>query len=165
MGLESVLNVGALQLTGEYLTTWVQRDASTPGTGPGTFFHGGYVYASYFLTGEYMPWDRTSGTLDRPHILENFFLVDRFCGERRGVAGGWGAWQVAARYSFVDLTDADIAGGVQNDVTLGLNWWWNSYARWQFNMTRGFTDQHRPVGPGLTGGDFLLAGVRFAVDF
>src|SRR5690606_13204066 len=80
LGLESALNIGAWHFTGEYLTAWVQRDDDASGTGPDVFFHGGYVQAAYFLTGEYMPWDRESGTLDRPLPLENFFLIDRCSG-------------------------------------------------------------------------------------
>lgn len=161
MGLETVLNVGAVQVVGEYLTTWVQRDSMTQGTGPNTFFHGGYVYASYFLTGEYMPWNRENGTLERVYPHENFFLIDRCTG---GIGSGWGAWQLKARYDHLDLSDADIRGGVENNVTFGLNWWWNPYARLQFDVTRGLIDQHREVG-GFESGDFWHAGTRFAIDF
>jgi len=161
IGLEGVLNVGAVQLTSEFLTTSVQRDDTTRGTGPNVFFHGGYVAASYFLTGEYVPWNREVGQIDRIHPIENFFLVDRCTG---GTGSGWGAWQVAGRLSYLDLTDEDIRGGVENNLTLALNWWWNSYARLQFNVTRGLIDQHRPVG-GFESGDFWLAGTRFAIDF
>lgn len=160
-GLEAVLNVGAVQFTGELMGTWVQRDATTAGTGPDTLFHGGYVQASYFLTGEYVPWDREQGVIERVAPLENFFLIDR-CGG--GTGGGWGAWQVAARYDYLDLTDADIRGGVENNVTYALNWWWNPYARLQFNVTHGVIEQHREVG-GFDSGDFWLAGTRFAIDF
>lgn len=156
MGLESVLNIGAMQFAGEYLTTWVQREQ-----GSDLFFHGWYVQAAYFLTGEHMPWDRETGQLDRIHPHENFFLIER-CRGGRGT--GWGAWQVAARYDFIDLTDAGIQGGVQRDMTLGLNWWWNPNARVQFNVTRGLIDQHWRSG-GYDSGDFWLAGTRFAVDF
>jgi len=160
-GLEAVLNVGALQFTGELMGTWVQRDETTRGTGPDTLFHGGYVQAAYLLTGEYVPWDREQGVVDRVKPFENFFLIDR-CGG--GTGGGWGAWQVAARYDYLDLTDADIRGGVENNMTYALNWWWNPYARLQFNVTHGLIEQHREVG-GFDSGDFWLAGTRFAIDF
>lgn len=156
LGLESVLNIGALQFSGEYLATWLQRERAS-----NMFFHGGYVQAAYFLTGEHMPWERETGQLDRIRPHENFFLVDR-C--RGGIGSGWGAWQVAARYDYIDLTDGGIRGGVQNDVTLGMNWWWNAHARMQFNVVRGFIDEHRPVG-GYESGDFWLAGTRFLIDF
>lgn len=161
VGTEAVLNVGAVQFVGEYLATFVQRDGTTRGTGPNTFFHGGYVYASYFLTGEYMPWDRKTGTLDRIRPHENFFLIDRCTG---GIGSGWGAWQLKARYDYLDLSDEDIRGGVENNLTFGLNWWWNQYARLQFDVTRGLIEQHRRVG-GFDSGDFWFAGTRFNIDF
>ena len=61
------------------------------------------------LTGEHMPWDRKSGTLARIKPFQNFWLVDRCNGGR---SAGWGAWQLAARWSHADYTDEDIFGGV-----------------------------------------------------
>jgi phosphate-selective porin OprO/OprP len=156
LGLESIVNVGPLQIVGEYQTTWLQRDIGTD-----VFFHGAYIYASYFLTGEFVPYDRETGTIDRVEPYENFFLVER-C--RGGVGGGWGAWQVAVRYSYLDLTDQDIAGGVEHNVTLGLNWHWTAYSKLQFNAVFGRIDEHRPAG-GFTEGDFVGLGTRFVCDF
>ena len=90
IGTEGVFNVGALQLVGETSHTWVERDGA-----PTAYFWGAYGYASYFLTGEHIPWDRKTGTLGKVKPFENFFMVDT-CDGCSG--GGWGAWQVAARY-------------------------------------------------------------------
>ncbi|MEM9413297.1 MAG: porin, partial [Planctomycetota bacterium] len=111
LGLEKVFNYGPLQVVGEYQTVGLTRDA-----GSDLNFHGGYVYASYFLTGEHMPWSRSSGTLGRIKPFENFFFVrtEDCCTER-----GLGAWQVAARYSYADLNSDDIFGGVGESLTLG----------------------------------------------
>jgi phosphate-selective porin OprO/OprP len=108
-----------------------------------------------------MPYDRESGTLDRVHIYENFFLVER-C--RGGVGGGWGAWQAALRLSYVDLTDEDIRGGEGHNVTLGLNWYWTDYSKLQFNAVYGAIDDRRPVN-GFTEGEFVSLGTRFMCDF
>src|SRR5690606_33905641 len=96
LGLEGVVNVGPLQVVSEYQNVWVSRHGAV---GPDVQFHGAYVYAAYFLTGEHMPWDRESGTLERIRPFENFFLVNR-CGG--GVGNGLGAWQIAVRYSYGD---------------------------------------------------------------
>ena len=37
--------------------------------------------------------------------------------------GGWGAWEVSARWSSLDLTDGPIDGGELDILSLGLNWW------------------------------------------
>ena len=156
LGLENVWNFGPMQLVGEYLNTWVDREAFDD-----VHFHGGYAYVAYFLTGEYMPWERESGQLARPKPLENFFLVDT-CDD--GVRAGWGAWQIAYRWSHADFTDEDILGGVGTSHTLGLNWYWNPYARMQFNALYGEIDDHAPVA-GFTSGHYTITGLRFMVDF
>ncbi len=161
LGLESIFNVGPLQITGEYMTNWVQRDATTPGTGPDLHFHGAYVYVAYMLTGEHVPYSRESGTIGRVKPFENFFVVNRCDG---GIGRGWGAWQVALRYSYLDLTDGDIHGGVGNDVTLGLNWYFNAHANLQLNAMYGDIEEHRPVG-GFTSGHFTILETRFRMDF
>jgi phosphate-selective porin OprO/OprP len=158
LGAESVLNLGPLQLVGEYQNVWLGRD---PGSGRDLHFHGGYVYVSYFLTGEHMPWDRKSGTLARIIPFENFFLVDTCCD---GVSKGRGAWQIAARWSYANLTDDNIDGGVGQSGTLGLNWYLNAYTRMQFNYIYGDIHQHIPVD-GFTSGVYQIAGMRFMVDF
>jgi len=37
--------------------------------------------------------------------------------------GGKGAWEIAARFSNIDLTDAAIDGGDMDIMSLGVNWW------------------------------------------
>ncbi len=158
LGVEGVLNLGSTQIVGEYQNVWLQRNDTQGGD---LFFHGGYIYIAQFLTGEFMPWDRESGTLDRVKPLENFFLVPRCCG---GHGCGWGAWQVACRLSYADFSDQDILGGVGTAMTIGLNWHWNAHAKLQFNYIYGDIDDHAPVA-GLTSGSYQITGARFAVDF
>ncbi len=169
LGLENVWNFGSLQLVGEHLNLWLQRDS---GFGPDLNFHGSYVYASYFLTGEHMPWDRRTGILARIEPLENFFLVDT-CND--GVQGGWGAWQIAYRWSYADFNDDNIAGGRGLSHTLGLNWYWNAYSRLQFNAIYGEIDgaaisdgdnaNDLPAAIPAQSGNYTILGVRLNVDF
>lgn len=165
IGAENVWNFGPLQIVGEYQNMWVQRREA-----PETHLHGGYVYFSYFLTGEHMPWERDSGTLGRIKPFENFFLVDTCCD---GVRGGWGAWQLAYRYSYANFNDNDINGGIGNSHTLGLNWYWSPYARMQFNAIYGTIDDRNVLDDaddpasslGTFSGDYSILGARFMVDF
>lgn len=161
LGLEGILNLGPLQIVSEYQTNWMQRDNVTPGTGPDLNFHGAYVYVAYMLTGEHVPYKRSTGCIDRVRPFENFFLVNT-CSD--GVASGWGAWQVALRYSYLDLSDADILGGVENNTTLGLVWYFNSHSSMQFNAIYGDIENRAPVG-GFSAGHFTGLGARLRVNF
>lgn len=153
-GLEGVLNVGPTQIVAEYQLSDVNR---TNAVGPDVQFHGGYVYASYFLTGEHIPWERQSGTIGRVRPFENFFAV---CDCDGYAQRGLGAWQVAVRYSYADFTDQDILGGRGRNLTFGLNWYWNAWARLQFNYMIGDIETDA-----VTGGDYQIAGLRMGIDF
>jgi phosphate-selective porin OprO/OprP len=128
--------------------------------------HGGYFYVSYFLTGEHIPWNRELGILGRVRPFEDFFHVDT-C-ERR-IATGRGAWEIATRLSYGDLTDEDILGGVGQSVTLALNWYWNEHARLQGNYTFGRVDDRYVSdsmgGPAIVSGSYQIGGVRAIIDF
>jgi phosphate-selective porin OprO/OprP len=154
LGLEGVVNVGRLQVVGEYQTVNVDRFA-----GASLDFHGGYVYVAYMLTGEHVPWRRERSTISGVKPFEDFFLVKLCSG---GVARGWGAWQVAARYSHADFSDQDVLGGVGDSFTFGLNWWWTTHSRWQFNYTHGRVSARDPA---TTGGAALPAGVANSGDY
>lgn len=157
LGFEAMLTTGSFSVVSEYQVTYLGRGAQ----GPDLTFEGAYVEAGYFLTGEYQPIDRKSGTIGRIKPLENFFLV-RTCDGETG--GGWGAWQVVARYSYLDLSDGNVTGGDERNFTFGMNWWWNSHARVQFNYIHAQIDDRGPVD-GYTGGRSDLFGARFMVDF
>ncbi|MFH1923271.1 MAG: porin [Planctomycetota bacterium] len=161
LGLETIFNAGPLQVVGEYQANWLERDGTTPGTGPDLFFHGAYVYMAYMLTGEHVPYDRRSGTIGRVTPFSNCSLVNR---ARGGAGPGWGAWQVALRYSYLDLTDEDIRGGIENNLTFALVWYFNPHAALQFNAIYGDIEDHEPVG-GFTDGHFTALGTRLRIDF
>lgn len=148
-GLEGVWNHGSLQVTTEFMNTWVGRSSESD-----VQFYGGYIYAAYFLTGEYMPWSRKSGTLGRPKPSSNLGPTS-------------GAWQIAARYSFADFSDDNILGGQGESITIGLNWYWNANASLQLNYIQG-TISDRSVDAGgstFTEGDYSIIAMRMRVDF
>ena len=48
--------------------------------------------------------------------------------------------ELAARWSYLDLSGTGHAkGGMQNDVTVGLDWYWNPKFRWMFNYIHSWT--------------------------
>lgn len=154
LAAEMMYNRGPLNLTAEAMFTHVNRSEAS---GPEADFYGYYAQASYFLTGDHMNYKRSVGSIDRPSIMENFDPFSN-CNPR------YGAWQVAARYSMLDLTDGDIQGGVGRSMTYSVNWWFSPYARIQFNAIRGSIAGHEDV-MGFTGGDYTIYGTRYALDF
>lgn len=167
LGYESMLNIGALQITSEYFGTWLQREPLGGFNGEDLFFHGGYIYASYFLTGEHIPLNRIAGTIARVRPFENFFVVDRCSG---GTGKGWGALAMAFRFSYLDLSDSDIRGGQGHSCTAGLNWYWTAYSKLQTNYVWGQVrngGQGQSAVPLATGvdGDYTILGMRYMIDY
>ena len=69
---------------------------------------------------------------------------------------GPGAWEVAVRYSSLDLTDAAIVGGSVDDVTVALNWYPFANVAWKANYVRSDRDDLGQVD---------TFQMRFQVDF
>ncbi|MFT5525588.1 MAG: phosphate-selective porin OprO/OprP [Pirellulaceae bacterium] len=159
LAFETAMNWGAVQFVAEYQNIWLERD-----TGDTVRYHGGYMQASYFLTGEHMPWDRASGTIGRIKPFEDFFLVNT-CDDCVGY--GMGAWQVAVRWSYADFSEViavptagGTAGVMGESLTVGLNWYWTANARMQFNWIHGAIEN--AAG---NDGEYDIVGARFMVDF
>ena len=47
--------------------------------------------------------------------------------------GGWGATELAVRYSRLDLTDGTVDGGEMDILSLGINLWLNRWAQFGVN--------------------------------
>ncbi|HSL81334.1 MAG TPA: porin, partial [Thermoanaerobaculia bacterium] len=123
-----------------FASEYIQADTDAPAVGDPTF-DGAYVQAGWFLTGESRNWSGSTFGRNRP---------------RSNFGAGPGAWEIALRYSTIDLTDAGVAGGEQSDVTAALNWYLNPVTRLMLNYVRADVDD---VGEA----DFFL--VRWAIDF
>ena len=112
--------------------------------------------------------------LARTKPIENFFIVRT---EDGSSIRGWGAWQIAGRFSRGDFSDQNIDGGVGQSFSFALNWWWNPYARMQFNYINGAISQRNTNnsggGPGgnqiatigTTSGSYNCFGTQFMIDW
>jgi phosphate-selective porin OprO/OprP len=107
VGAEAAFAWGPLSLQGEYMHAALRR----PGR-PDPAFSGYYVYGSWFLTGE----SRASAYSTRSGKFGRL-------PPRSPLGRGPGGWELAARFSRLDLTDAGIAGGEEDNVTVALNWY------------------------------------------
>jgi len=113
IGLEGAWTAGPFSAQAEWMRASLQRgdgraDASLDGW---------YVGGSWLLTGE------SRGYKD---------------GRMRGftVARPAGAWELAARYSRVDLDGDGVRGGRERNVTVGVNWYAKDYVRIMANYIR-----------------------------
>jgi phosphate-selective porin OprO/OprP len=153
---EAAATIGSLYLQGEYFWYNVERNA-IPGL-PDVKFQGGYAQAGYILTGEtrkYNPGSASYGGV----IPTNPFSLD----------GGWGAWEIAGRFSTMDLNDQlatanGVAGGRQNVYTLALNWYVNRNVRFMLDYLHGdVRKQISPVNFGDAGSKFDAVAMRTQV--
>ena len=154
LGLETAFVYGPFSIQAEYNNFWLGRTDN-----PDAHFQGAYAYVSYFLTGENRVYKRTAGAFGRVKPFENFFRVRNGDGS---VQMGKGAWEIAYRFSYLDLNDDPTLGGYVRDHTLGLNWYLNPYTRMMFNYVYSKTTDY----PGVSGvGQANIFQVRAQIDF
>ncbi|HKS59069.1 MAG TPA: porin [Steroidobacteraceae bacterium] len=146
-GLEAAANWKNWYLQGESFHYGIERTAATSLL-PDPEFAGFYVQGSWILTGETRRYDAASGAFQAPRPFVPFTS-----------AGGMGAWELALRYSHLDLdyhaglagtaaTADAIRGGVQDIWTLGVNWYLNPNVKLMFNWLHVDVDRLNPAGPG-----------------
>jgi phosphate-selective porin OprO/OprP len=145
-GLEAAANWKSWYLQAESFHYGIERSAATANFADPEF-EGFYVQGSWILTGETRRYDPASGAFQSPRPFIPF-----------SSAGGWGAWELALRYSHLDLdfhsglegtaaaADA-IRGGTQNILALGVNWYVNSNVKMMLNWLHVDVDRLNPAGP------------------
>ncbi len=120
LGLEAAVVAGPFSVQSEYMKSSLDSVSNGDPT-----FSGFYVLGSFFLTGEHRPYWHGGGTFNRVRPTSSF---------RDG--GGIGAWEIAARYSQLDLSDGLVRGGEMKNFTFGVNWYVNPYSRIMWNYVR-----------------------------
>lgn len=146
-GLEAAAMFGSLFLQSEWTMAGVDVNPSETYTSDDDAeFTAFYIMASYFLTGEFRPYSKSSATIGRLTPKQN----------ATGKNWGRGAWEVAARYDVIELNDNEITGGEMDGVTLGLNWYLNPHARIMWNYVMADVKEV---------GDVDTFQMRFQFDF
>lgn len=127
LGLEAGASWKNLYAAGEWFQIDVDRRAPSPFD---PSFSGWYFQGAWTITGERHPWSSVNGGFNGVRPNSPFSLAK----------SSWGAWELAARYSVLDLNDHDggpgapppsggIRGGDQKITTVGLNWYPNNVVR------------------------------------
>jgi phosphate-selective porin OprO and OprP len=153
--------VGSFGALAEYVQSdqEVSRQLSATNRRSGEIDNNGYQLSlGYFLTGE-------KATFNSITPLTTFHVG----------SGGWGAWQLVARYSELKIDNSAFAGGAQSfaDPTasprnaratgVGVNWWLNANVKWvlDYEVTQfeggAANNANRPDERALT--------TRFALTF
>jgi len=145
LGTEVLWVDGPFSFQSEAMVSFVNQASGVAGTqnvagGSMATLPGMYAQAGYFLTGEHRPYDRKSGQIDRIMPNHNFNPWGANC------EAGIGAWELAGRFSYIDLNDQNIRGGQMHDYTAGMNWYLNPYWKIQFNYIYSVSDYSYAAG-------------------
>jgi phosphate-selective porin OprO and OprP len=151
---------------GEFQQIYVNQYKPVGQLAPTLGFNGGYAEVAYVLTGEPIPYNESraafaSPTPDRPFSLKN---------------GGWGAWELAARFSTVDLnshvvpglaqtTTGGVYGGQQTIYTVGLNWFPNDNLRFMLDFYFADINRLNTAGTTQIGQRFAAIALRSQLGF
>ena len=137
-------------------------------------FDAWYAQLSYVLTGESRRYYTQQASFRAPKVAHPFNF---------GKDAGWGAWEIAGRYSFADLNfnqgvlgratpAGGIRGGEQSIWTIGLNWYPNDALRFSLNYLIADIDKLNggtAVGSipanGQLGQSFQAIAVRSQINF
>jgi phosphate-selective porin OprO/OprP len=133
---------------GEYFHYQIDRRGLDTAT-----FDGGYGEVAWTLTGESHKYLPASASYTRIIPTHAFDLSQ----------GYWGAWEVAGRVSYIDLTSnftsgkalsdqpSAVNGGKQTSFTAGLNWYPNNYMRVELNYIHTDYDKDNSGSSGILG--------------
>jgi phosphate-selective porin OprO/OprP len=118
--VEGAFSLGRLLIQSE--ARWAVVDQAN---GVSNTFPGAYAHVRYVLTGETIPYNHANGVFGR---IKPAAPVDFWCGQ-------YGAWELAARVSYLDLNGEALPGPGRRlvDTTVGLNWYVNDYTKFQLN--------------------------------
>lgn len=105
-----------------------------------------YAELSYFITGENKNYKGSYQAFGRVKPNNNF----------GGTQKGFGALELALRYSKTDLSDKTINGGNQSELVLGFNWYLNPVTRVMVNYARTNIENN---------GNLDIFQARFQIDF
>jgi phosphate-selective porin OprO/OprP len=131
-GLEAAFQAGPVSLQAEYIRTFLSRENAYGDDA----FDGWYAYASWFPLGGSRKYAPARALFVYPEIRS-----------------AWGIWEVAVRYSMLNLNDGSVRGGMEQNVTFGLNWYLTPKLRIMANYVLVFNDQDADGNGTLIGND------------
>ena len=129
LAVEAYYRPGPFLLGSEYFVQKVQAPKSGD-----PLFHGGDVVASWLITGETRAYNTGGGFFNQVSPAKTVF------------EGGPGAWEVLARFSYIDLDGGTVRGGRFWRLTPMVNWYLTDHARLELAYGYGSLDRFGLVG-------------------
>jgi len=154
-GAEAALVFGPFSIQSEFIAADCQTGDDHALREP--HFWGTTVQASYFLTGEHRAYKTSAGCFDRVKPRKNF-----------REDGGWGAWEIAGRWSYLDLNNGGLHAnhpGTMSNWSVGLNWYLNPNVRIMWNYIRSNVDGTNFAAGNGVNGDADIFMMRMQLDF
>jgi len=146
--IELAMQSGPFSLQGELFHTFTDADEEGD-----PHFWGFYLYGSFFLTGESRRYNIARATFTPEEPQHGF----------RPRKGRWGAWEVAFRYSYIDLNDERIKGGKERNITVGLNIYLHRKVRLMFNYVNARVEDR--AEPKIHDASADIFQTRFQITF
>jgi len=164
LGAEAAFQLRNAMIEGETFRLDLDRRTGAATLGDPRF-SGWYVQGSWVLTGETRPYNATEARFDAPKPNYNFDPG----------TGSWGAFELAARYSVLDLNHREglsgaaapsggVRGGEQRIRTLGLNWYLNPALRVMLDWQHVEIDRLNAAGLQI-GQDYDAVAARGQLTF
>lgn len=139
-GAEAAASTQNFLIESEYFKYKIDRRNTGATTPSNPHFSGWYVMGTWVITGESRPYNAAEARFDAPKMNYNF----------NPAAGTYGAFEIAARYSDLDLNYHDcgagkatpaspaacfdaVRGGEQKISSIGLNWYLNPDIRFMLD--------------------------------
>jgi phosphate-selective porin OprO/OprP len=146
LGVEFGANWKNFYLQGEHF--WFDIERRAPAALADPDFTGYYLQGSWVLTHENRRYNPVTGSFQNPRPKAPF-----------SSAGGFGAFELAARYSRMNLNFQEglagaaagmdsVRGGDQKVLTFGINWYLNPNFKVMMNYLLIDVDRLNPAGPG-----------------
>lgn len=141
LSLEASQVSGRFSWQTELLAARVRRNGLDP-----VKFWGAYAFVSWFLSDDSRNYNLGVGEFENLKVHSPLF------------EGGYGAFELAFRASTIDLTDGDVIGGKESNLSLGFNWYLNDRIRMMSNLVK-VLDVDRP-GSEFDGENPLILSLR-----
>jgi len=131
---------GPLWGQAEWYGTWIHKRDGSP-----VFLHGCYAGCGYFLTGEHRRYQSVGGVPGAVRVNRPLLHCCTGCNR----PAGCGAWELVARFAYLDFVDRDVPPGPGRELvgirlaqsTFGVNWYLSDHVRIMFNYSYAIPDE------------------------